>query len=71
LIPEKEETLVSLQKQKGNKKLTISPNVDSRRLGHLVAVVVACSPSSLPVSTPRAVAHGGGWGCYGGGGWWA
>jgi hypothetical protein len=51
-----------------HKKLTIGPNDDSCRLGHVVAIVVAYSPSSLPVSTPRAVAHSGGWGHYGGGG---
>jgi hypothetical protein len=47
---------------KHKKKLTIGPNDNSRRLGYFVAVVVAYSPCSLPVSTPRAVAHGGGWG---------
>jgi len=33
-----------------------------------VAVVVADKSSSPPISTSRAVAHGGGWGCYAGGG---
>ena len=31
-----------------------------------MAIVVAYSSSLLPVSTLRAVARGGGWGCYGG-----
>ena len=36
----------------------------------VVAVVVVPLPSSLlPVSTPRAVARGRGWGCCDGGGW--
>jgi hypothetical protein len=70
LEPEKEETsLVGLQNKKRNiKKLTIGPNNNSHHLGHVVAIVVAYLPSSLPVSTLQAVAHGGGWGCYCGGG---